>query len=235
LKSLVVDEALVCLKFDMHVHTNYSDSTGKIGEIFDVANKKGLDGIAITDHDTFEGVKAALKIKSNILVIPGEEIHTQKGEILAYGITEAIPPHLPLKETIHLVHKQKGLVFIPHPTVPLIGNYKHPEVQIANIDGLEVFTAMIPFADYYASKNIAIAKRRGLPMIAGSDSHNPETVGDSYTIINSKDPSIPSILQALRTGNTEIFCQSSPLKFKIKILTLILKMLTNRALNIFKS
>ena len=203
---------------DMHVHTNYSDSSGTVEEVIKTAKEKGLNGIAITDHDTLEGAKVAMNMQDGVIVIPGEEIKTRNGEILALGIDEAVPEDLPIEEAIRIVHLQEGLVFIPHPTVPFFGRLKETDMRRLNIDGLEVFSAISPFADHYATKNMAIAKRLGLSTIAGSDSHFSETVGDAYTIIDAKDAKLPSILEALRLGRTELFCRPSKLKFKIKML-----------------
>ena len=203
---------------DMHVHTNYSDSSGTVEEVIKTAKEKGLNGIAITDHDTLEGAKVAMNMQDGVIVIPGEEIKTRNGEILALGIDEAVPEDLPIEEAIRIVHLQEGLVFIPHPTIPFFGRLKETDMRRLNIDGLEVFSAISPFADHYATKNMAIAKRFGLSTIAGSDSHFSETVGDAYTIIDAKDAKLPSILEALRLGRTELFCRPSKLKFKIKML-----------------
>ena len=202
----------------MHVHTNYSDSSGTVEEVIKTAKEKGLNGIAITDHDTLEGAKVAMNMQDGVIVIQGEEIKTRNGEILALGIDEAVPEDLPIEEAIRIVHLQEGLVFIPHPTIPFFGRLKETDMRRLNIDGLEVFSAISPFADHYATKNMAIAKRLGLSTIAGSDSHFSETVGDAYTIIDAKDAKLPSILEALRLGRTELFCRPSKLKFKIKML-----------------
>ena len=51
------------LKIDLHVHTEYSDSKGRLEDVVRTALRKGLDGIAITDHNTCE---AALWPSSDI-------------------------------------------------------------------------------------------------------------------------------------------------------------------------
>ena len=64
------------LKIDMHVHTWYSDSTASVDAVLEVAQRKGLDGIAITDHNTLRGAYEALKRRDSLVVIPGEEVKT---------------------------------------------------------------------------------------------------------------------------------------------------------------
>lgn len=214
---------MVKLMVDMHVHTNYSDSNGTVEELIKAAKDKGLSGIAITDHNTLDGAKVATYMQNDLTIIPGEEIKTESGEILAIGIKKAVPENLPIEEAIHSVHLQGGLVFIPHPTVPFFRRLRESDMRRLNIDGLEVFSAISPLADHYASKNIAIAKRLGLSTIAGSDSHFSETIGDAYTTIDAKDTTLPSILEALRLGRTELFGRSSKLKFKMKMVGFVIR------------
>ena len=99
-------------KADLHVHSIYSkDGTATIPEIlFDAANVKKLDVIAITDHDEIQGALEAKRLAHhyNIEVIPGCEISTAEGHLLTYFIEEPIPAGFPLIETIHLVAQQGG-------------------------------------------------------------------------------------------------------------------------------
>ncbi|MGF7057099.1 PHP domain-containing protein [Brassicibacter mesophilus] len=80
------------VKVDLHIHTTASDGLLHPYEVVDWANKKNIEIIAITDHDTTDGIKRAInRAKSyDIIVIPGiefscdfngEEIH-----ILGYYI-----------------------------------------------------------------------------------------------------------------------------------------------------
>lgn len=65
--------------FDLHVHTTYSDGLLSPKEVVDLARRKGLNGIAITDHDTVEGINSALKVNKgfkDFYLIPGIEFGT---------------------------------------------------------------------------------------------------------------------------------------------------------------
>ena len=64
------------MKVDFHIHTTYSDGTDTPSEIVRCAEKIGLGAIAITDHDTVEGVDAAIEEgkRFDIEVLPGVEI-----------------------------------------------------------------------------------------------------------------------------------------------------------------
>ena len=78
------------MKADLHLHTTASDGRLEPKEIVSLAISVGLDVIAVTDHDTVDGVEPALKAASdsNLLkVIPGVEINTDvaKGEVHILG------------------------------------------------------------------------------------------------------------------------------------------------------
>lgn len=81
------------MKFDLHVHTNYSDGKFKPSEVIDVAIEKKLKGIAITDHDTVSGIKEAIEYSKqykDFKVIPGIELgciyNDEEVHILGYFI-----------------------------------------------------------------------------------------------------------------------------------------------------
>lgn len=79
------------LKTDMHIHTTNSDGSMSVGEVLDLAKHKGLDGIAITDHDTVSGVAEAIEYgkQIGIGVLSGIEISSfgvTSVHMLGYGI-----------------------------------------------------------------------------------------------------------------------------------------------------
>jgi predicted metal-dependent phosphoesterase TrpH len=67
---------------DLHVHTSYSDSTFSPEEVMACAQEKGLDAIAICDHDSVEGVAPSIEIgkRLGIEVIPGVEMTVEKSD-----------------------------------------------------------------------------------------------------------------------------------------------------------
>jgi predicted metal-dependent phosphoesterase TrpH len=205
------------LKIDMHVHTWYSDSTGSIEEVLEVSRRKGLDGIAITDHDTLRGVYESLEKRGSLIVIPGEEVKTIQGEVLALGIKKAIPKRLPINDAIRRIHIQGGLAIIPHPTVCFFSKIREKDLGTLSIDGLEVFSAITPFTRYYLKKNLELAWKLDVGMTAGSDSHVPETIGDAYTIVYSKSRGTKDILRAIKLGHTFLGGGPSKMIFKLRM------------------
>lgn len=87
------------MKADLHVHTDCSDGSLSIGEVLELARKNGLTHLAITDHDTVEGLPQAIAMGAglNITVIPGVEISAAdrttglKVHILGYNFNPAAP------------------------------------------------------------------------------------------------------------------------------------------------
>ncbi|HRQ25006.1 MAG TPA: PHP domain-containing protein [Anaerolineales bacterium] len=103
---------------DLHLHTIHSsDGTASVTAVLRRAKEIGLDVIAITDHDEIRGSLEAMGLASHhgVEVIPGSEITTAEGDLLALNITEIVPAGLPLIETILKVRELGGVCIAPHP------------------------------------------------------------------------------------------------------------------------
>ena len=103
---------------DLHIHTVYSyDGTASVPAVLARAKQVGLDVIAITDHDEIRGALKAFELapRFDIEVIPGIEITTAEGDLLALFVTEKIQPGRPLIETIVKVGEAGGICIAPHP------------------------------------------------------------------------------------------------------------------------
>ncbi|HEY3251879.1 MAG TPA: PHP domain-containing protein, partial [Ignavibacteria bacterium] len=77
----------------IHIHSVYSDGTGKIEEIAKAASDSGLDFIMMTDHNTLQPRKDGYEgWKNNVMVIIGYEVNDvkNKNHYLAFGIDEVI-------------------------------------------------------------------------------------------------------------------------------------------------
>src|SRR5688572_2797145 len=88
---------------DLHIHTSYScDGTASVPAVLAHAKQVGLNVVAITDHDEIKGSLQAFELapQFGIEVIPGMEITTAEGDLLALFVTEKIKPGLSLIETI---------------------------------------------------------------------------------------------------------------------------------------
>jgi predicted metal-dependent phosphoesterase TrpH len=206
------------LKIDLHVHTCYShDSSITLKQVVAFAKKRGLDGIAITDHNT---VKGALKLKTrDIIVVPGIEVSTLNGHLLGLNVTTPIPAKLGIAETIHLIHEAGGIAVAPHPTT----FYKSPPSRrVSFYDAVEVMNASsIPFSVFtYLSKRFADGL--DLPQTGGSDSHYAPEIGAAYTVVEA-DSYVDEIVCAIKKGATVPRGRGIPLRVRLGRTALKLK------------
>lgn len=212
------------LKIDLHVHTHYSgDSTINIEDVLMYVKKRGLDGVAITDHDTVDGAVEACRAASNSegndqpIIIPGIEVTTVDGHIIGLNVYEPIPSGLSARETIEKIHESGGIAIAAHP----LALFKHgiglsPKILSLGLDAIEVInSSMIPFSSAVSSCK-KFAETYGLPQTAGSDSHIPDAIGLAYTIINSEDRGVETIIKSIRSGLTTPAGRSMPLSLRIK-------------------
>ena len=133
------------LKVDLHVHTVYSsDAFTTLKELVNYSKQRGLHGVAITDHDTIDGLQEFSRI-AGLLVIPGVEITTSQGHVLALNINTPFESGLSFAETIDHIHDAGGLAAAAHPTAFFKGISEEQLNQ--NFDAIEVINASaIPFS-----------------------------------------------------------------------------------------
>jgi predicted metal-dependent phosphoesterase TrpH len=189
------------MRVDLHCHTCYSrDSLTTYDELLHAMDRRGLDNVAITDHNLIAGAREFYARAPDRFLV-GEEIKTTHGEMIALFIQEKIPPGLSPQETIARVHAQRGLIGASHPLDRLrseaLGR-RTLEAIHEQLDFLEVFNARISFArDNRLARELAV--RWGLPGSAGSDAHAPSEVGRAYVEIPPFDDPA-SFLDSLAQG-----------------------------------
>jgi predicted metal-dependent phosphoesterase TrpH len=128
----MIDTLTDYLKFDLHVHSKYSyDSFLSPERIIKIARRKGLDGIAITDHNTTKGGIEALKINKDkdFQVIEGAEMKTEYGDIIGLFLSEEIRTSK-FEEIMEEIKSQGGLSVLAHP----YRQYEFPEEIVDRVD-----------------------------------------------------------------------------------------------------
>jgi predicted metal-dependent phosphoesterase TrpH len=170
------------MRLDLHVHTCFSyDCWLSLEALTKAVISRGLDGVAVLDHDEIEGA-LRLRDKAPFTVIVGEEIGTLHGGLGALFIEERIPPHLSAEDTIARIRKQDGLVFVPHPLSRRVpGRIEAAKLLdiIDEVDILEGFNARAPIAcDDRRARDLASLRR--IPVAAGSDAHFASEVGRAW-------------------------------------------------------
>jgi len=209
------------LKIDLHVHTCYShDSITTPKQLIAYSKKQDLDGVAITDHNTIQGALKLAKNKETI-IIPGIEISTLQGHVLALNVTEPIPPNQSMLETIEKIHELDGIAVAAHPSVILKG-LRIRMCKDLNFDAVEVInSAAFPFSlATYLNQKIAI--NLNLPQTGGSDAHYALEIGYAYTLIDA-DAEIGEIIDAIRKEAAVPFGKAIPWRIRLEKEVLSLK------------
>jgi predicted metal-dependent phosphoesterase TrpH len=176
-------------KVDLHSHTYWSkDCLVSFESIIAFCRRRGIDRIAITDHNTVEG---ALKMAALApeLVIPGEEIMTDRGEILAYFVKETVPPGLSPAETLRRLREQGAVISVSHPFDRFRkGAWELDDLMAIKdqVDAVEVFNARCIF-DEDNHKAQGFARQHRLPGTAGSDAHSYVEYGGGHLLIDPFD------------------------------------------------
>ena len=184
------------LKFDLHVHTEISkDAFTKVSELAQVTRLRGLDGIAITDHNSL-----CSNSPDGITTLPGIEVSSTGGHVIGLGLTESVPRGLSADETITDIHRKGGLAIIPHP-YDLFRSSVRPDRLTVHPDAIEVFNASSFLHSITWKKAIESARIAGLPMVAGSDSHIPQTIGSAYTIVEGATLEPKTVMSAIGNGS----------------------------------
>jgi len=211
----------LALKIDLHVHTCYShDGITTPKQLITYSKKQGLDGVAITDHDTIQG---ALELANNreLIIVPGIEVSTLQGHVLALSVTKPIPPNLSASKTIQEIHELGGIAMAAHPSVMLKG-LRMRMCRDLNFDAVEVInSAAFPFSlSTYLNRKMAV--NLNLPQTGGSDAHYAPEIGFAYTLIDA-DPEVDEIVKAIRKGATVPFGEAIPWGIRLEKEVLSLK------------
>jgi predicted metal-dependent phosphoesterase TrpH len=180
--------------YDLHVHSICSrDSFLGFEKIIKLIKKIGIDGVAITDHDTIKGGLELKKINKNedFQVIVGIEIKTQIGDIIGLFLNEEINSR-EFYNVIESIKDQGGLIVLPHP----YRGHDNIEKIIHEMDLVEGFNARSKYAANINSQ--LLARKFCKPMTGGSDAHTPFEVGRGLTFVQN------DIEDELRNGRTTI-------------------------------
>jgi predicted metal-dependent phosphoesterase TrpH len=210
---------------DLHMHTIYSyDGTASVPAVLRRAKQLGLDVIAITDHDEIAGSLKAMELASSygVEVIPGMEITTADGDLLAFNITEKVPPYLPVQETILRVGALGGFCIVPHPMAGGMGMKSMSAITILKaLRNPEVAKILIAIEAYNAtaidrlSNQSArlLAKRLPIARVGNSDAHVLSAIGLGATEFAGSTAA--DLISALRNRKTRIRRQKEWTPFRI--------------------
>ena len=185
---------------DLHIHSIWShDGTATISAILKYATSyKKLNVIAITDHDKIGGALEAVDLapKYNIDVIPGIEISTKDGHLLALFVEQAVPPGLSLAETVARVGDLGGVCIAAHPSKSssfslspeAIANARtNPDIAKILVGVETVNSSLIVKRSFSTAENIAVLQE--MARVGNSDAHTLSMIGTAATIFPGRTAS----------------------------------------------
>lgn len=220
------------IKFDLHIHTNRSDGKDSLKKMLMTAKKRGLDAVAITDHNipnSFNTEKIGEKY--GIYLIPGCELSLLSGHLLILGmdsklIEEELKKYHIKGKTCSVIARKKtikkmlkyfidngALIIAAHPKIPsgmmsLKGNFLKELYQSGLIHGMEIHNNSIEnkFKKklYFVWHRLAkhFAVKFGIPAYSNSDAHNRNKLGNRFNMIKLDDPT--RLLEVLKKGKINI-------------------------------
>ncbi|MDL5056942.1 PHP domain-containing protein [Geitlerinema calcuttense] len=197
------------LKFDLHCHSRFSaDGVAEPEDMVRVAKERGLNGFAITDHNTCECVEYFLRHGmmredgmpvDDFLIIPGQEVTTAQGHLLGLGVVLPDLRMSPATEVAKLIRRKGGIAIPPHPYDLFRAGIRESDLDAMEFDALEVFNAATTMKRYNRQA-FEYAKEKGYPMTSSSDAHHAEALGTAYTILEVKEFSVRGVLEAIKNG-----------------------------------
>jgi hypothetical protein len=192
---------------DFHVHAAPGDGLLPVWEVQREADRRGLDVIAITNHNHALAQRLARwsgRVAPYPIVIPSQELTTARYHMAAVGVTTMIDSSLSVRDAVAAIHAQGGVAIVSHPTRT---SYRDPDVEgLRALDGAEAAHPLILFSrngdaelrEFWAS---ARAVNPDLAAIGSSDFHGgPMGVCRTYLMVD--DVTVDGVLDAIRRGRT---------------------------------
>jgi PHP domain-containing protein len=194
---------------DLHTHTVHSDGAQTVPELARFAAGRGLDFLAITDHNTIShhAELPGAAARYGITLIPGQEITTEDGHAGALGDVGWIDFRAPADSWLDATEQRGGLLSVNHPigghvswTIPM--RRRPPLAEIWHWSWLDPHWTT-PLAWWMAWDPTALP-------VGGSDFHRPGSdalPGVPTTWVESADNSPEAVLDGLRSGRSAISAQ----------------------------
>jgi hypothetical protein len=203
---LPAEAGLTWLAGDLHAHTFHSDGVMSVAELAAHAVERGLDFVAVTDHNTVShhGLLGPASARYGVTLLPGQEVTTELGHAGVLGDTGWIDFREPASSWLSLAESRGGLMSVNHPFAGP-SSWVHPMPRRPPL--LEVWhwswldpSWTTPLSWWQAWDPSAIP-------VGGSDWHRPGSdapLGTPTTWVSCTDGSVPGVLEGLRAGRVAI-------------------------------
>ena len=195
---------MTTLQFDPHVHSAASyDADTSIEELLECSASAGLDAVAVTDHNAIEASLRAVERAPDygLLAVPGVEVSTADGHLLALGVETRPDPGRSLPVTVDAVRSLGGVSVVPHPFQRSRHGASASAIEDADPDAVEVHNAHTLLGVRNGQAR-AFARRHGFPGVGASDAHTASLVGRGYTTVRVDARTADALLDGLRVGRT---------------------------------
>lgn len=208
------------LSVELHSHSVLSyDGRDSVGNLLEQAQRRGLDGVAVTDHDEIDASLEATRLAPSydLLGIPGIEISSAAGHVLGLGVETRIRQGLSFRETVDRIHEEGGVAIVPHPFQEIrsgvLGTI--PRADIVAADAIEAYNSRLLTgrANRQAER---LATEYEMPVTAGSDAHVADMIGRAVTVVESERRTVDAILDGIRDGNTTIRGSRTPYRVTLR-------------------
>jgi hypothetical protein len=195
------------LAADFHVHTFFGDGALPPWEIAAEARRRGLDVIAVTNHNQMIAARLGAWLagrRSGLLLLKGEEITAPNYHLVAIGIGTSIGWRSSAADAIAAVHAQGGVAIAAHPARNFDG---YDARAMTSLDGTEVANPVIYEEPRSVGELVEFERRvkahnpRVAP-IGGSDFHHRSPLGLCRTYVIANDRSEQAVLDAIRNART---------------------------------
>ena len=189
------------MRIDLHTHTSALSFDSNIApeELIRLAQKRGLDGLVLTEHDKiwdWEELEL-LSRATRFPVLPAVEVTTDLGHILVFGLHELPRGHHSARTLRSACDDVGALMYLAHPARGGSVRIK-PDELTTLFDGVEGVNGSDGALQNQASTRAGRGCR--LPAIGGSDTHTSHEVALAATIFETAIQSMDDLLAALRSG-----------------------------------
>jgi predicted metal-dependent phosphoesterase TrpH len=197
---------------DLHVHTSPASpcSSAPVDQLIEEAKRIGLHGICLTDHNYVwdPGRVDELREMHDFLVLRGNEITTDQGDIIVFGLDRDIKGIIKLEDLREEVLGAGGFMIVAHPFrgfltfgVGQLGLTPEKAMErplLKMIDAVEVMNGKVTQKENHFASEVAAGL--GLPTTGGSDAHEVSEVGIYATRFLTQINNEADLINALKAG-----------------------------------
>ena len=199
------------IKIDLHSHSSASKDGGiSLEQYKKILNSGTIDVIAITDHDRIDFAQNAQNVLGSENIIVGQEVTTIDGDILGLYLKNPISAGLTAKAAADEIHKQGGLVCVPHPFETFRKGISTESLDklVGSVDIVEGYNGRAVFQNF-SNQALEWASVNSKLTVANSDAHGYKGVGRTYSVVEVPPTDPKSLLNSL--SNAKLVSNKPPL------------------------